>query len=38
MVMDDISSYVDAHADEYIAWLQELLRQPSVAAQNLGMT
>lgn len=37
MVLDDISTYVDAHADEYIGWLQTLLRQPSVAAQNLGM-
>ena len=37
MVMDDISTYVDQHADEYIGWLQTLLRQPSVAAQNLGM-
>jgi acetylornithine deacetylase/succinyl-diaminopimelate desuccinylase-like protein len=38
VVMEDISAYVDQHADEYIGWLQELLRQPSVAAQNLGMT
>ena len=38
MVQDDISRYVDAHRDEYIGWLQRLLRQPSVAAQNLGMT
>ena len=37
MVLDDISRYVDDHADEYIGWLQTLLRQPSVAAQNLGM-
>jgi acetylornithine deacetylase/succinyl-diaminopimelate desuccinylase-like protein len=38
VVLDDISRYVDDHADEYIGWLQTLLRQPSVAAQNLGMT
>ena len=37
MVLDDISRYVDDHADEYIGWLQTLLRQPSVAAQNHGM-
>lgn len=38
MVQDDIGRYVDDHADEYLGWLRELLRQPSVAAQNLGMT
>ncbi len=37
MELDDISTYVDDHAGEYIGWLQTLLRQPSVAAQNLGM-
>ena len=37
MVLEDISTYVDDHAGEYIGWLQTLLRQPSVAAQNLGM-
>ncbi len=37
MVLEDISTYVDDHADEYIGWIQTLLRQPSVAAQNLGM-
>ena len=33
----DIYAYVDAHANDYIAMLQEMLRQPSVAAQNVGM-
>ncbi len=30
-------TYIDEHADESIAELQRLLRQPSVAAQNHGM-
>lgn len=33
----DVYAYVDAHANDYIAMLQEMLRQPSVAAQNVGM-
>src|SRR5690349_24818168 len=33
----DVYAYVDAHADDYIVMLQELLRQPSVAAQAVGM-
>ncbi|MGN6031410.1 MAG: M20/M25/M40 family metallo-hydrolase [Thermomicrobiales bacterium] len=33
----DIYAYVDDHANDYIAMLQEMLRQPSVAAQNVGM-
>ena len=29
--------YVDAHADEFVARLRELCRQPSVSAQNIGL-
>jgi acetylornithine deacetylase/succinyl-diaminopimelate desuccinylase-like protein len=35
--LQDVYDYIDAHADESIAELQRLLRQPSVAAQNHGM-
>ncbi len=35
--MDDLFAHIDAHADEYVAGLQRLVRQPSVAAQNHGM-
>jgi acetylornithine deacetylase/succinyl-diaminopimelate desuccinylase-like protein len=35
--LSDVYQYIDAHADESIAELQRLLRQPSVAAQNDGM-
>ncbi|RME61538.1 MAG: M20/M25/M40 family metallo-hydrolase, partial [Caldilineae bacterium] len=35
--MEDIFTYIDAHADEYIQRLQRLCRQPSIAAQNVGM-
>ena len=35
--MNDLFAYVDAYADEYLAWLQRLVRQPSVAAQDVGM-
>ena len=35
--MNDLFAYVDAHADEYLAWLQRLVRQPSVAAQGVSM-
>ncbi len=35
--MQDIFAYIDAHADDYVARLQRLCRQPSIAAQNLGM-
>lgn len=33
----DVYAYADAHADEYIGALQRLLRQPSIAAQGVGM-
>lgn len=35
--MQDIFAYIDDHADEYIQRLQRLCRQPSIAAQNVGM-
>jgi acetylornithine deacetylase/succinyl-diaminopimelate desuccinylase-like protein len=35
--VNDIFAHIDTHANEYIATLQRLLRQPSVAAQNVGM-
>ncbi len=35
--MDDIYAYIDAHAEEYIQALQALCRQPSIAAQGIGM-
>ncbi len=36
--MAAVNDYIDAHADTFIARLQTLCRQPSVAAQSLGMT
>lgn len=35
--LSDAYSYIDEHADEFLAELQRLLQQPSVAAQNHGM-
>ena len=35
--MDDLYDHIDRHADEYVASLQRLIRQPSVAAQGVGM-
>jgi acetylornithine deacetylase/succinyl-diaminopimelate desuccinylase-like protein len=35
--MQDIYDYIDAHADEAIADLQRLVRQPSVSAQGIGL-
>ncbi len=35
--MQDVFDYIDAHQDEYIAMLQDLLRQPSVSAQGIGI-
>ena len=35
--MRDLFQYIDDHADDYIAMLQRLCRQPSVAAQGVGM-
>jgi acetylornithine deacetylase/succinyl-diaminopimelate desuccinylase-like protein len=36
--LDDVFSHIDQQRDEYIALLQELIRQPSVAAQGVGMS
>lgn len=36
--LQDVYSFIDEHADEYSASLQRMLRQPSIAAQSLGMT
>ena len=36
--LQDVYQFIDEHADEYIASLQRMLRQPSIAAQGLGMT
>jgi acetylornithine deacetylase/succinyl-diaminopimelate desuccinylase-like protein len=35
--VDDLDRYVDEHAGEYVEMLQEMVRQPSVAAQGVGM-
>lgn len=35
--MQDLFQYIDEHKDSYIKWLEEICRQPSVAAQNRGM-
>lgn len=35
--MQDIFAYIDQHRDQYIQRLQWLCRQPSVAAQNIGI-
>ena len=36
--MNDIYAYIDDHADESIALLRRFCRQPSIAAQGVGMT
>lgn len=35
--MQDVYSFIEQNREMYIRWLQELCRQPSVAAQNRGM-
>jgi acetylornithine deacetylase/succinyl-diaminopimelate desuccinylase-like protein len=35
--LQDVYQFIDEHADEYIASLQRMLRQPSIAAQGVGM-
>src|SRR5512143_2040636 len=35
--MNDLFAYIDAHRAEYIARAQRLVRQPSVAAQGVGV-
>ncbi|MCR8631882.1 M20/M25/M40 family metallo-hydrolase [Paenibacillus sp. N5-1-1-5] len=36
--MNDVFEYVELNRNKYIQWLQDICRQPSVAAQNRGMT
>ncbi|TBL79447.1 M20/M25/M40 family metallo-hydrolase [Paenibacillus thalictri] len=36
--MKDVFEYVERNREKYIRWLQDICRQPSVAAQNRGMT
>jgi acetylornithine deacetylase/succinyl-diaminopimelate desuccinylase-like protein len=35
--LSDVYAYIDEHSDRYIAELQRLLQQPSIAAQGVGM-
>ncbi len=35
--MEDVYRYIDQHAQQYIERLRSLCRQPSVAAQNIGL-
>jgi len=35
--LNDVFAYIDEHRDEYIALLQQLVRQPSVSAQGIGI-
>jgi acetylornithine deacetylase/succinyl-diaminopimelate desuccinylase-like protein len=35
--VDQVLQYIDEHIDEYIARVKALCRQPSIAAQNVGM-
>jgi acetylornithine deacetylase/succinyl-diaminopimelate desuccinylase-like protein len=35
--MERVFRYVDAHKDEFVRRLQELCRQPSIAAQGIGL-
>ena len=35
--MQDIYDWIDSHSDELVAELQELLRQPSISAQGVGL-
>jgi acetylornithine deacetylase/succinyl-diaminopimelate desuccinylase-like protein len=35
--LQDVYRFIDEHAGEYIASLQRMLRQPSIAAQGVGM-
>src|SRR5574341_1788939 len=36
--MEDIYAYIDAHRDQFVERLQRLCRQPSIAAQNVGIS
>lgn len=35
--MQDVYEYIDDHRDEYLKEVQELCRQPSISAQNIGI-
>ena len=35
--MQDIYDWIDAHRAELVTELQELLRQPSISAQKIGL-
>lgn len=35
--MSDFNAYVDTHADRFLRELMDLVRQPSIAAQNIGL-
>ena len=35
--MKDIFDWIDANADEAVADLQEMVRQPSISAQKIGL-
>ncbi len=35
--MKDVYDYIDSHADDAVRELQELLRQPSISAQHIGL-
>jgi acetylornithine deacetylase/succinyl-diaminopimelate desuccinylase-like protein len=35
--MDAVLAHIDAHRDEYVRRLQDLCRQPSIAAQGIGL-
>lgn len=35
--MEELYKYIEEHQNEYVEWLQDLCRIPSVAAQNRGM-
>ena len=35
--MKDIYNYIDENIEEYVSDLQELIRKPSVSAQNIGL-
>ena len=37
MTMQPVYDYIDAHADEFVADLQTLVRQPSISAQDIGL-
>jgi acetylornithine deacetylase/succinyl-diaminopimelate desuccinylase-like protein len=36
--MESIYKYIDEHKKEYLSWLFEACSQPSISAQNIGMS